>query len=254
MSTECTRGAVAVMLCKTIRRSVIDSTWTLPPVYLLPCRARFFTTVSHTIEADPIPAPLIRSDIHHSQHKTTASLPNQGDSTVGKPPQATEKPPPTSPPPSKPTTPLSDSIKELLPLLKAQASHYITTHIYGRPYLLTQGDILRLPFHMHGVNPGDVLRLNRASNIGSRDYTLKAAAPTPPDQKGTWYAKGQAYLDERLFECRAVVLGTESEPMRIKEKTKRRQRRVKKVKSKHRFTVLRVKELRIKGLDEIEAW
>jgi len=52
-------------------------------------------------------------------------------------------------------------------------------------------------------------------------------------------------LDERLFMCRATVLGTESEPMRTKIKTKQRQRRVKKVESKHRYTILRISELDI---------
>lgn len=61
------------------------------------------------------------------------------------------------------------------------------------------------------------------------------------------------YLDQRMFVCRAIVMGTEAEPLRIKEKTKRRQRRVKSVKSKHRYTVLRIKELRVKSLEEMEA-
>ena len=87
---------------------------------------------------------------------------------------------------------------------------------------------------MPGVVPGDILRLNRASIIGSRDYTLK----------------GAPYLDERLFECRARVMSVESEPMRFEKKTKQRQRRVKTVKSKHRYTVLRLAELKIKSLDE----
>jgi len=90
---------------------------------------------------------------------------------------------------------------------------------------------------MPGVVPGDVLRLNRASAIGSRDYTLK----------------GAPYLDERIFECRAMVVGTEGEPVRVKEKTKRRNRRVKTVRSKHKFTVLRISQLKVKSLDEIEA-
>ena len=154
---------------------------------------------------------------------------------------------------------------------------------------------------MHGVEPGDVLRLNRAINIGSRDYTLKAAAappklkspttdtrsiidpttgqlashsrvmPTPsmdPNaaavaaQKGVVMAphfiphieKGKhSYLDERIFLCRAVVMGVESEPLRIKEKTKRRQRKVKRVKSKHRFTVLRIKEVKVRDVEELES-
>ena len=149
---------------------------------------------------------------------------------------------------------------------------------------------------MHGVEPGDILRLNRATNIGSRDYTLKAAAaapklipstlprnvlgattgqlpshsdvmPTPSPVSPTLTGKDvtraphfiphiekgkHSYLDERLFVCRAVVMGVESEPMRIKEKTKRRQRRVKTVKSKLKFTVLRVKEVRVRGVEDIE--
>ena len=89
---------------------------------------------------------------------------------------------------------------------------------------------------MPGVVPGDILRLNRASSLGSRDYTLK----------------GSPYLDERLFECRARVIGTEAEPMRVKEKTKRRNRRVNTVRSKHKFTILRIAEVKINDLEHIE--
>ena len=64
---------------------------------------------------------------------------------------------------------------------------------------------------------------------------------------------GAPYLDDSLFECRAVVVGTESEPMRFLEKTERRRRHVKTVKSKHQFTILTIKELRIKSLEEIDG-
>ena len=64
---------------------------------------------------------------------------------------------------------------------------------------------------------------------------------------------GAPYLDERLFECRATVVGVEAEPMRFLEKTKRRNRKVKTVKSKHRFTVLKVKELRMRSVEEVEG-
>ena len=90
---------------------------------------------------------------------------------------------------------------------------------------------------MPRVQAGDVLRLTCASSIGSRDYTLR----------------GAPYLDERLFECRATVVGMEAEPMRFLEKTKRRNRKVKTVKSKHRFTVLKVKELRVRSVEEVEG-
>lgn len=103
---------------------------------------------------------------------------------------------------------------------------------------------------MPKVVPGDILRLNRATHIGSRDYTLKAPEP----QKGTRDGPKQVYyLDERLFTVRARVLGVESEPMRIMEKTKRRQRHVKHVFSKHRYTILKIAEAEIKGLEEYEA-
>jgi large subunit ribosomal protein L21 len=110
-----------------------------------------------------------------------------------------------------------------------QPRHYITAHIHGRPYLVTEGDRIRLPFKMPDVLPGDVLRLDRASVLGSRDYTLK----------------GSPWIDPALFECRATVLGTESEPMRIKIKTKRRNRRSQRVTSKHKYTILCVSELKL---------
>jgi large subunit ribosomal protein L21 len=125
----------------------------------------------------------------------------------------------------------------MLPLLAVQPEHYVSIHIHGKPYLVRKGDSVRLPFQMPGVVPGDVLRLNRASSLGSRDYTLK----------------GTPYLDERIFQCRAVVMGTEAEPMRIKEKTKRRNRKVKTVRSKHKFTILKIAELKINDLDRLKA-
>jgi large subunit ribosomal protein L21 len=136
--------------------------------------------------------------------------------------------------PASPPAPIADSVRTLLPFLAAQPGHYITVHIHGFPYLVQQGDSIRLPFRMPGVLPGDVLRLNRASVIGSRDYTMK----------------GAPHIDERAFECRATVLGSESEPLRIKVKTKRRQRRARRVKSKHRYTILRISELNINNVED----
>ncbi|WEW60005.1 hypothetical protein PRK78_005487 [Emydomyces testavorans] len=174
-------------------------------------------------------------------------------------PNARQHPPPAPSPPSsslpplrqttlptpKPAVPptfttpltLTPSILSLLPHLTTQTPHYITAHIHARPYLLTAGDTVRLPFLMPSVQPGDILRLNRASVLGSRDFTLK----------------GAPYVDERLFECRVRVLGVEAEPMRIKEKTKRRQRHIQRVKSKHKYTILRVMEVKVKTVEELMA-
>ncbi|KAI1166571.1 hypothetical protein F5B18DRAFT_54712 [Nemania serpens] len=143
----------------------------------------------------------------------------------GVPPGPGPKRTPAAPPPAE----AAESLSQLFPLLRAQPRHYITAHIHGRPYLVTEGDQIRLPFKMPDVLPGDVLRLDRASILGSRDYTLK----------------GTPWIDSTLFECRATVLGTESEPMRIKIKTKRRNRRSQRVTSKHKYTILRISELKI---------
>ncbi|MCJ1404109.1 hypothetical protein MMC11_007334 [Xylographa trunciseda] len=231
------------MICRNLRRAAVETQWqtlALPPTFLLPLRARISTTPSF-IESSPPPAAF-----QPSQHATKppsstrpASKPQSSVawSTAQSPPS--KIPPaqqPTSPTPAAPL-PLSPTVRELLPLLLVQPAHYITAHIHAKPYLLTAGDTVRLPFHMPKVKAGDVLRLTRASSIGSRDYTMR----------------GAPYLDERLFECRATVVGVESEPMRYLEKTKRRNRKIKTVKSKHRSTVLKVKEVTIRSVEEVEG-
>lgn len=285
------------MLTRNLKRALLDSRSSLPPTFLLPWAAGI-TTVSHTTESGNVPPPLANSSKH-------ASIERRALHPSRKPVPAPYQPQPRSnepklPPPSATPPALSDSVRELLPVLQAQGPHHITAHLYDRPYLLTQGDTVRLPFLMQGVEPGDVLRLDKASILGSRDYTLKAAAAPPKLKSSTMttitvndpttgnlaseskvmpdpsagvempagpsanrvaaphfiphIAKGKySYLDERLFVCRVVVMGIESEPMRFKEKTKRRQRRVKTVKSKHRYTILKVKEVRVRSIDEIEG-
>ncbi|KAL4941114.1 hypothetical protein BDV06DRAFT_195121 [Aspergillus oleicola] len=136
-------------------------------------------------------------------------------------------------------TPLtvSQSLLDTLPHLTSQKPHYVSAHLHDRPYLITEGDSLRLPFLMPNVQPGDILRFNRASVLGSRDFTLK----------------GKPYIDERLFECRVRVMGVESEPLRVKEKTKRRRRHVQRITSKHRYTILRVIEVKVKTVEELQG-
>ncbi|KAI1348244.1 hypothetical protein F5Y01DRAFT_317972 [Xylaria sp. FL0043] len=185
----------------------------LPPTFLLPSRA-LSTTTATMQSANPATLPS-RTDIPPSA--STVPHPNT--------PSSTQKQAPTAPS----DVDAAASLAQLYPLLRAQPRHYITAHIHGRPYLVTEGDQIRLPFKMPGVLPGDVLRLDRASVLGSRDYTLK----------------GAPWIDSKLFECRATVLGTESEPLRIKIKTKRRNRRSQRVASKHKYTILRVSELKL---------
>ncbi|KAI1076761.1 ribosomal protein L21-like protein [Whalleya microplaca] len=212
-------------MSRSLLRSVLElrtPITRLPPSFLLPIRARTLTTTPQHIEPTTPP--------------TSSSINAAVPPSPPPPPPATTLSPaspevvPASPPsPPVMRAPISPSVAALLPLLRAQPSHYVQVHIHGRPYLVTEGDAIRLPAKIRDVRPGDVLRLNRVSVLGSRDYTLR----------------GSPYVDEALFECRAVVLGTESEPLRIIEKTKRRNRKTRHVKSKHRYTRMRISELKI---------
>lgn len=135
--------------------------------------------------------------------------------------------------------------------------------------------MVRLPFLMPDVNPGDTLRLDCATMIGSRDFTLKAGplaqkgiqglgAPINNSETNVSMTDAQrarldskkrvklGYLDDRLFVCRAVVTGVESEPLRVTEKKKQRNRHTRHVYSKHRYTCLRISELRLKSIIELE--
>ncbi|ROT35600.1 hypothetical protein SODALDRAFT_363459 [Sodiomyces alkalinus F11] len=206
----------------------------LPPSFLLPIRARSFNSTAPIIEPTSS-ASASSHDAASSTIQPPSAETQRANSTLSS--RSSTSPQtlyPPSPPPATPPV-LSDSVRQLLPLLASQPSHYITVHIHGRPYLVTPGDAIRLPFHMPGVVPGDVLRLDRASVIGSRDFTLK----------------GSPYIDDRVFECRAVVTGSELEPVRITVKKKQRTRRARRVRSQHRFTTLTISELKIKGVEEI---
>jgi large subunit ribosomal protein L21 len=254
----------------------------LPPTFLLPCRARLHQAAAsspaqfqHTHPetppqaADGLFGAISDAEVLDAVGKSEKQLqptrfeplPGFTDALADRFPltrprprpvhlQRRANPPATFSPPSKPLV-LSKSLQTLLPLLEDQKPHYISAHVHRFPYLLTPGDTVRLPFHMHGVNPGDVLRLNRASLLGSRDYSLKAGTNSTESYDGKRTGDPN-YLDERLFECRVRVLGLDSGPMMIKEKTKRRQRRVKTVRSKHKFTMLKVMEVKVKGLEELK--
>ncbi|KAF8426343.1 ribosomal protein L21-like protein [Tirmania nivea] len=176
--------------------------------------------------------------ITSSRYLSTSPPTLQQLSTQPTPSSSTPPPfPPTKQPTSQEQQLQQQQLSILLPLLRLQPSHYITIHINSFPFLVTPGDTLTLPFLLPDVSVGDILRLTHASILGSRDYTIK----------------GSPYLDENLFELRARVVEVTSEPMRIKIKKKQRTRRAKTVKSKHKYTVLRIGELVVKDAPALET-
>lgn len=263
VSSTCRKTAqIPSTQCKALVASQVQSSLLSkqrPPVTMrLPLRSQLHTSTSRKATVEPsIPTP----------KETAAVLPpsvlfSMGATSTATTTTTTQVPVAQEITPSKPLV-LSKSLQQQLPLLVAQRPHYITAHIHSFPYLLTEGDTLRLPFRMHGVSVGDVLRFNRATIIGSRDFTLKAgnSSPqhtSPPHVRGEPFTNKRRtgepnYIDERLFECRMRVMGLDSTPMMTMEKKKRRIRRTKTVTSKHKYTVLKVMEVRLKGLDELTS-
>lgn len=242
---------MASLISRTLRRAVLDSRGQLPPTFLLPWTANL-STVPHATARSDIPPPNTAQPLQAKQNILKQSLPKKVDTPVSST-NSTDNAPPLPSPASgaagkNAPIEISPEVREMLPLLRAQGSHYITAHIHAKSYLLTQGDTVRLPFNMKGVEPGDILRLDRATAFGSRDYTLKAAVKTPKLKSATMgtvevldpttgslashsrvmpedalssapgavqaphfiphIAKGKyQYLDDRLFVCRAVVMG-----------------------------------------------
>lgn len=249
------------LVCSTPAKPI--TTTVLPPTFLLPLRACLATaatssTTTTTRSTDPNPPP--NAYLPHSPPPPPSSpiapTPNTTSATTLshplRQPQLSRRTPFTHIPP--PTT--SEPDRDLLMALATQKPHYITAHIHARPYLLTEGDTLRLPFLMPYATPGTILRLNCASVLGSRDFTFRGngTSTSRGGNRGGIRAHGQVdgltqqrpWIDEKYFICRAMVTAVEGEPMRVLLKTKRRQRKVKRVTTKGRFTILRIMELRVR--------
>ncbi|KAL6937977.1 54S ribosomal protein L49, mitochondrial [Hanseniaspora osmophila] len=112
--------------------------------------------------------------------------------------------------------------------LKLSNELYAIFKIHNRPYLVTEGDKVILPFRMKNVEVGDILKLNDVTTIGSRNYKL---IDYP--------------IDESVYSLQAVVTEKTKRPMRIREVTKRRSRRTRHAKNKADLTILKISELKV---------
>ena len=120
-------------LARTARNALVETRATLPPTFLLPLRAHI-TTQSHSLETGNVPEPLVQS----GQRISSDLREKVASHTLS----------PKAPSPAVPVTPntrqdivskhLTPSIRNLLPLLHSQPAHYMTIHIHGRPYLVTE--------------------------------------------------------------------------------------------------------------------
>ncbi|KAK9367616.1 ribosomal protein L21-like protein [Lipomyces kononenkoae] len=114
---------------------------------------------------------------------------------------------------------------------------YATIRIHKNSFLVTVGDVVTLPYRLKDVQIGDTLKLTQIETLGSRQFT--------------W--KGDPFVDERCV-VKARVIENTKEPMRVKIRTKQRNRRVKHIKSKHQYTVLTISEIGIDPAQESQQF
>lgn len=112
--------------------------------------------------------------------------------------------------------------------LKYSNELYAVFRIHNRPYLVTLGDKVILPFKVKQANVGDVLNLNDVTTIGSRNHQLMDDP-----------------IDTKLFTLKATVLEKTKRAFQIREVTKRRNRKVRHAVNKADLTVLRISELKV---------
>lgn len=125
------------------------------------------------------------------------------------------------------TTQREQKIPDLTPL-KLANDLYATVRVHKNPYLVTVGDIMTLPYHLKTAEVGDVLKFTDVTTIGSRNFT---------------YHHDPIYPG--IVSVKATVIEKTKLPMRIREVTKRRQRKVRHAISKPHKTLLRVTEIKI---------
>lgn len=125
----------------------------------------------------------------------------------------------------------------VMSMLKSQPAHYVVAQLHNRSHLLTPSDILTLP-RIKDVAVGDVIRLTRVLEVGSRDYTLRS---TPRRLRN----EERRSLSEREVEVRALVLEHTRGPMIVRTKHRMGGKHMKTVKNRNLYTRLRIGPIRL---------
>ncbi|CAI4043633.1 hypothetical protein SKDZ_10G1180 [Saccharomyces kudriavzevii ZP591] len=112
--------------------------------------------------------------------------------------------------------------------LKLSNELYAVFRIHNRPYLVTKGDRVILPFKLKQAEVGDVLNMTDVTTLGSRNYKL---VDSP--------------IEAGLYTLKATVVGKTKRAFQSREVTKRRNRRVRHANSKGDLTILRISELSV---------
>ncbi|KAJ2548330.1 hypothetical protein EV175_004870 [Coemansia sp. RSA 1933] len=140
-----------------------------------------------------------------------------------------------SPSPSTTSTPIkwSPTSTELVSRLRDQQKYYATVVIKGRPFTVTQNDIIVMD-RIKNLELGDLLSLTQITELGSRDYTIK----------------GQPFVDPGLFNIKATVIEHPDGKLFTVTKKKRRTAHQKVTYHRNHYTMLRVSTIDVTKIFE----
>ncbi|KAJ2899860.1 hypothetical protein GGI21_002333 [Coemansia aciculifera] len=125
----------------------------------------------------------------------------------------------------------SEGSIDLVNRLRDQQKYYATVVIKGRPFTVTQNDIIVMD-RIKELELGDSLALNQVTELGSRDYTIK----------------GQPFIDSSLFKVEATVIEHPDGKLFTVTKKKRRTAHQKITYHRNRHTMLRVSAIDVAKL------
>ncbi|KAI8140891.1 ribosomal protein L21-like protein [Fennellomyces sp. T-0311] len=122
--------------------------------------------------------------------------------------------------------------KDLLTKLRDQLRYYAVAEIAGRPFLITKNDKV-IVNRLKDVQVGDVLKLDRVRELGSKDYTVK----------------GSPYVSDKYYDITATVIEHPKSKLIQIVKKKRRKNYKRTIEHKQTHTVLRISKVDVNPLD-----
>ncbi|KAJ2765610.1 hypothetical protein IWQ57_004708 [Coemansia nantahalensis] len=121
---------------------------------------------------------------------------------------------------------------DLVARLRDQQKYYATVVIKGRPFTVTQNDIVVMD-RIQELELGDALQLTQVTELGSRDYTIK----------------GQPLVDPSLYRIEATVIEHPDGKLFTVTKKKQRTAHQKVTYHRNRHTMLRISLLDVNKVD-----
>lgn len=122
------------------------------------------------------------------------------------------------------------ALPDLTPLkLSPPDSLYALLRVHTRPFLVTKGDLVALPYNVKQASVGDKLTFDDVTTIGNSQFTYHQAGG----------------IDPQLYEITGVVVDKTKKQLTQRIVKQKRQRGYRRAINKSPYTVVRISELRL---------